>query len=280
MRILGIVITYYPVVEEVIENINQYIEYVDTLIIWENTPKEHRDTYQVNFPDPNKKVMHMSTGNNEGIANPINNCIEWVKGKNYSHILTMDQDSSWDNFNDFVKSAELYEKRSGIAIMTPNINKCYSIEKEQIVNSFIISGALFPIKVISQLGTFNEKLFVDGVDLEYSLRATRNNIKIVSFTYCHLKQNFGYPIKSKFFGFESNNYSAGRTYNIVKNHLFILRRYYHTLTKLQRKMIIEAYILRRIVKVILVEKDKRNKIKSIIKGCITGLKEPLIITFN
>ena len=280
-KIVAIVITYFPNINDTIDNIKQYIPYVDKLIIWENTPVKARKIHSIIIPDYAEKISYMSTDKNEGIAFPINKCIEWGKKNGYSHILTMDQDSYWENFVDFVKNISIFEGAGNQSVMTPNINHRYEdnlslFEKE----SFITSGTLFPLSVITRIGNFNETLFVDGVDLDYSLRVIKNEIKIMVFPSSHLIQHFGDPTQSQYFKFTTSNYSAERTQNIVKNHLLIYRKYKIFLTLQQKKMIYRSYIFGRLFKVILSEKNKTSKIIAILKGTYKGLAEPLIKYFN
>ena len=45
IKILAILISYYPDLEQTRGNILQFIDYIDTLIIWENTPEKERDRF-------------------------------------------------------------------------------------------------------------------------------------------------------------------------------------------------------------------------------------------
>lgn len=282
VKIVAIVITYFPDAKETVLNIKQYIDYIDKLIIWENTPVNVRSEYKITIPEYSDKIFFMSTDKNEGIAYPLNRCIEWAIKNNYSHILTMDQDSYWENFTDFVKNVSILHESENQCVITPNINHHYnnnnqfSFEKE----SFITSGTIFPLSVITRIGNFNEALFVEGVDLDYSLRVVENGIKIIALPSSHLIQNFGNPIQSKNFKFTTSNYSAKRTHNIVKNHFLIYRKYKNFMTQQQKRMIFRSYTTDRLIKIVLLEKDKCAKIYAILKGIYLGLTEPISKYFN
>jgi len=281
MKICAILITYFPSVSDTICNIKQYLSFVDCLIIWENTPINQRDKYKVVISEFADKIVYMSTEKNEGISYPINKCVEWAKQQNFSHVLTMDQDSFWENFEEFKGVIKMTEKQGLKSVFTPNINKYYSQGQKTIeTGSFITSGTLFPMYVLSEIGKLNEALFVDGVDLDYSLRVIKRGTRINVITFAHLHQKFGYPIKSKIFGFTTSNYSAERTHNIVKNHILIYRNYNKLLTNEQRKMIINGYILSRIFKILILENDKYKKIKATFVGAYKGLTEPLSNYFS
>ena len=45
MRILAIVVTYYPEKELLKKNISAFIDHVDKVLIWENTPEQEKLNY-------------------------------------------------------------------------------------------------------------------------------------------------------------------------------------------------------------------------------------------
>ena len=57
MRLLSVVITYFPNIENTIQNIESYIDHVDCLIIWENTPEQYLDKYRVILPKYKNKIL-------------------------------------------------------------------------------------------------------------------------------------------------------------------------------------------------------------------------------
>ena len=92
MRLLGIVITYYPNVEETKRNIMTYIEYVDKLIIWENTPLDDRSEFKISMPEYENKILYMGEQENMFIEYPLNCAIKFGQENGFTLLLTMDQD--------------------------------------------------------------------------------------------------------------------------------------------------------------------------------------------
>ena len=101
MKLAAVVVTFYPDINETILFIEKYIEYVDHLIIWENTPVKDYANYKIEIPDHDNKITYMGTGSNEGIGYALNRAIEWSVENNFTHLLTMDQDSCFDK-NEFI----------------------------------------------------------------------------------------------------------------------------------------------------------------------------------
>ena len=89
MKTLGIVIFYYPT-DEVWKNIASYIDLLDKLIIWNNTPGNQLDLH---FPTWEEKIVLMGVGKNLGIGKALNKAILYAKENQYDYLLTMDQDS-------------------------------------------------------------------------------------------------------------------------------------------------------------------------------------------
>lgn len=280
--VLALVTIYYPDKQKVKNNILKYADLVDTLVVWDNTPGGCV-AGQIVFDEPlRSKVLFKSTGRNEGIAYPVNLCMEMAEENGYDLLLIMDQDSVWLNFDVFIsKVKELFRKGVG-GIFIPNIHGIYNYESRIVERiEFINSGTFFSVgKALSRLGPYNERLFLDGLDLDYSLRAKLAGIDILCLTDCRMHQQFGDPIKSEVFKCASNNYSADRTYNIVRNHMVLLRKYGKHMSGAQKKLIINGYILKRLAKVVLLEPDKVKKIKAITKGVAKGLTVPLTEYFQ
>lgn len=267
-------ITYYPKPEETAANIRRFIDHVDRLIIWENTPGIDREAYRIRLPEYGNKILYRSTGKNEGIAYPLNRCAVWAMEEGCTHLLSMDQDSTWDQFEHFVKRVTALTAAGAEIIAMPNVNGRSRSDMEQ-VESFIISGTLYPLGILKRTGRFNEELFVDGVDLDYSLRLREAGVQFVRLRDGYLYQRFGNPIRSRRLRTQTPNYPAERTYNIVRNHILLYRRYHKVMSGRQKKMILHGYITSRFVKVILLEPDKTNKCIAIIRGCRYGMKKPL-----
>ena len=89
MKTLGIVIFYYPT-DEVWKNIASYIDLLDKLIIWNNTPGNQLDLH---LPTWEEKIVLMGVGKNLGIGKALNKAILYAKENQYDYLLTMDQDS-------------------------------------------------------------------------------------------------------------------------------------------------------------------------------------------
>jgi rhamnosyltransferase len=270
----AVVVTYYPQVEELIVNIKKFIDFVDKLIIWENTPITDRKIYHVLLPEYNDKIIFLGTNKNEGIAYALNRSTEWSIENEFSHMLTMDQDSLWDNFEFFKLQILKYSINPGIGIFAPVIYEQHKnhLPEMTIVKDAITSGSVYNLKMINEIGGFREDFFIDAVDLEFCYWANRNGFKTIVLGDSYLKQKYGNVSVHKFLSrtYQTLNYSAARLFYIVRNHIFLWKEY-PELSRFQKKRILRVYILGRLKEVCMFEKDKFGKIFSVFRGILYGI---------
>ena len=76
MKILAIVVTYYPKKELLEKNVNAFIEDVEKVLIWENTPSS--DKIQYRYLTGNK-IEYCSDGTNS-ISRALNYGWQYAKG--------------------------------------------------------------------------------------------------------------------------------------------------------------------------------------------------------
>jgi rhamnosyltransferase len=263
-------VTYYPNVEEVTNNILQFIDCIDQLIIWQNTPLSDQENYRIKNFECNQKVIYMGEGKNMGIAYALNRAINMMNNtSNYTHLLAMDQDSTWINFKDYREAINCLPKHS---IYSPNINNELQEDFELAkVKTCITSGALFPIDVLKIIGKFNEIYSVDCVDYDFSFKAGKHGVNIYKLPVCKMNQLYGEQLKSRCFNIETNRYSSKRLFFIARNHILLWKDYPDQIDAHFKIMILRSYIFGKIVKVILVEDNKVKKIASILYGFFCGI---------
>lgn len=275
MKLCGIIVAYYPVYSVLKINIQSIINDVDKLILWDNTPDNRLLKEMVKeFGD---KLIYMTDGENIGIAAGLNKGVNWIINNKYTHLLTLDQDSSFsiDHLLQY-KNLILREEQSNIGAYGTNLffdnNFIYDHQiKQLVVPRIITSGSIFPVNTFLECGLFNEALFIDSVDYEFCYRIFKlKNLKCLIFTDITLNHEFGYKQKSRF-GFSSDNYSAIRIYYIIRNHIMTWKAYPKLFDNELKIGLIKGHIFLRIPKIVLAEQDKLNKLNSLFKGVIHGL---------
>ncbi len=273
MKVLAVLIYYKGIIDEVNANIRSFIDYVDKLIIWENSIIENRAIF-LNSID-NKKVEFLGDGSNEGISKPLNIICSSI-GREYDYLLTMDQDSRWINIHKYF-DVIVHENRESIFAFGPTV-----IGSEKEINYFetkvmdtdhvIISGALIDIKYLKEIGGYNEDFWLDGIDEEVCFRAAIHHLTVKKISSAFLLQKYGDAHYIKLFGHSIliPEYSEKRKYEITKNHIIIMKKYDLPFTK--RYNMTKYYIIKPFFDVLIFENNKVKKCISIIRGIIDGCK--------
>jgi rhamnosyltransferase len=272
MKLAAIIVVYQPDVRALINNILSLVDDVDQLLIYKNSEIEIDECH---FSQYLHKIKYLGNGNNIGIAGALNEGVKWAFENSFTHLLTLDQDSFFlkshlEKFKIKIENSSLYE----VGVFCPNFEDrgSLSVKSEDSyveVADAITSGSIYPLQVFEKCGLFEDKLFIDAVDYEFCYRMykTKGLITVI-FPEIILKHEVGYPTKIMF-GLVTDNYSAFRTYYIVRNHIVMWRR--HSDLFQYKKNLVKNHILCRIVKILIGEKDKFAKIKSIVVGIYDGL---------
>ena len=107
-KLLGLVTLYYSEPSEAASNILRYIQDVEALIVWDNSPLENKLKEQIltQLGTNSPKVIWKGDGQNYSIAPAINFAWHYAQEQQYDLLLLMDQDSRWDDFRSFRQHVE------------------------------------------------------------------------------------------------------------------------------------------------------------------------------
>lgn len=265
MKIYGVVVLYHPF-EEVLENINTYINEIDTLYVVDNSDVKNKSLVQE--LKKNNKIIYINNNGNQGIAHALNVGAKLAIGGGASWLLTMDQDSKFDNgtLKVLIQNIDL---KYGIISPAHFINERENIDALFYNNITMTSGNLLNLKLYQSVGPFDEELFIDCVDTEYCLRLYEKNIKIKRVNEVVLNHNLGDIQKKLFFSVTNHNYI--RRYYISRNRFYVWNKY---------KKIFPEYIkfektlsFKEVITILLGEKNKLKNIKMILLGYIDYRKK-------
>ena len=277
MKILGIIVLYYPD-EQLFGNILTYLRYLDKLIIWENTPHNSQNDIYYENEFLQNKILKWSENSNVGLGVPFNKAVAYGMREGFTHLLTMDQDSFFKN-NDFEKYINFVKSRpndNSSCFYIPNylVNEtCFYSQdsKYEYVESYMTSGTIYPISLFNKIGLFREDFFVDTIDVEYGLRARKNKIIIIAVHFVILHHGAGYQRKKRRFLWKivfPNEYSASRSYYIIRNALITYKEYPDPQNK---RKYLWYWFYKRLAFVVLYESNKFKKIKALLLGYYHGM---------
>ncbi|MFA6598895.1 MAG: glycosyltransferase family 2 protein [Ignavibacteriaceae bacterium] len=266
LRTAGATILYNPN-EEVITNILTYLDQIELLYIVDNSetigliPNKLKDYSKIKFVD---------NFGNIGIAAALNKAANQAIEDNYDILLTMDQDSrvSENLVEEMIKQ---FERNDKIGILSPfvihknNPLRPPTQELESITVA-ITSGCTIRLSMYKEIGGFDEKLFIDYVDIDYSLRMLSRGYKIFQLNNTSIYHKLGDIKKRKFLFkiFFPTNHPPVRIYYRTRNRFWVYKRYKELFPEFIKQD--KRNFLKELVKILLFEKEKLNKYYMVLLG--------------
>lgn len=278
--ICGIVTLYNPDIESAARNINCYLKHIDHLLVWANSAIDDKDGFLDLLSDRNK-VDFIQCEENAGICRPLNAGVKVAREKGYKYLLTMDQDGIWPDFPAYLdKAMDLRREDSSISITGPavaepeegtELNEIRAPGGISYDTYVITSGAIYDVSMFDTTGVFDEAFFIDAVDEDMCLRASRKGFKYAVIGDSVIVQQFGRRTEHRLFRrtIVTHSYSAVRYYYIVRNHIWLIRSGYTPFSHKCR--LFRTHVVRPFIKVLLFEENRGSKIRSVMRGIKDGL---------
>ena len=138
----------------------------------------------------------------------------------------------------------------------------------------ISSGSLISVSTYLMCGPIADELFMDSFDHEYSLRIRKAGYIIAECETAVLLHSPGTPRSHALFGlikFKSTNYSPSRRYYMERNKVWLYRRYVLDFPAFCSRQLLQSPI--ELLKILLVESDKREKCRFFFRGIYDGVRE-------
>ena len=266
-RVAGIVVIYNPE-DDIIHNIESYIQQVDQLYLIDNSERENLNIK--NYSKEANCAEYIFNGKNLGISKSLNLGAILAIKSGCDYILTMDQDTEATS-NLVKKLIEIHRNYKSVGIAAPYpLNRIHKIlprdNSIHQVNNVITSGALLSLRAYEKAGPFMEKLFIDYVDFEYCMRLKKKSYNVYQCNNAIIYHSVGNLVKWKLFGlnFYSTNHSPLRLYYRTRNRFYLRKLYLNDFKAFFKKDF--KQLLKETLKIILVEHKKIEKLKMIIRG--------------
>lgn len=290
-NICALFIAYHPD-ESIFHKITETLKQVDRVVIVDNGSNDLERKALVDASLYSDRVHLILNQENLGQAKALNMGIEYIQRNNYNWILTLDQDSlvSSDMID---KMSEVYQKCShrdtvasicpvlasynGVSAPVENETHLRSFSGEKVDGSYskikivITSGNLLNVDVFDVVGLFEEDFFIDYVDQEFCLRLFQYGYQAIQSNRAVLYHNIGNATKHSFFGkslLTANN-SSIRSYYFYRNGIITYKKYFFNDFGWVCNNIMRGFIFS-LVKILLFESDRKEKINKILLGILHG----------
>lgn len=242
VAIVAIVVSYHPQADSLRTLVEQLLVQTAHVIVVDNGG--HCDSQQL---PTSAYITLLSRPCNEGVASALNIGIRYVQ-QHYPQalaVLTMDQDSL--PAKDMVSQLWLHYKRScqqGLRVGALGPQQIDSRSQRRwpfiapvglqrrwvyppergcvVVDHLITSGCLIPLAVLNDVGLMEERLFIDYVDIEWSLRCRARGYHLQAVGSAHLHHTLGDRL-IRVLGREVALHSPLRHYYCMRNALLLWR---------------------------------------------------------
>lgn len=258
------IVTYYPK-DETWKNITKIKDAVGAIVVVDNTDIPNNEYIERNI---NLDIVYICNNGNKGLAYALNQGLNFAISHGYKLYMTLDQDSICDisMIEKLVYSINVKEK-------IVSVGPCWNrevIKKNIEVKYLITSGNITTISAAKDVGGFDENLFIDSVDMDFSLALRNKGYKLLKVSDAILEHKIGEKELSVILHIPYYSHSASRMYYIYRNHIILAKKYFDKFPF----FIVKLYILLAIdfIKILTLEKNKKNKIINAIRGIRDGIK--------
>jgi rhamnosyltransferase len=277
LRVCAVIVTYKPG-PTLVDNIVAVAAQVGHVVVVDNGSSiETERSFDELVTRLGCKVIH--NHRNLGIAAALNLGVQYALQAGFEWICTFDQDSRvCDRF--VAEMLEAYERAphpDKVALLAPQYTDRESGASLRLKRSrdgeiltAMTSGSMMPSSTVQKLGSFDESLYIDAVDIEFCLRARRSGMVILQ-TPAVLLHSLGKTTYHRWLGlrFGVTNHCAGRRYYMTRNRLRLLIRYASDWPWSWREgstMLLDA------AKIILAENNKWKKFRAMATGTADAIR--------
>ena len=290
-QIAGIVVTFNPRPETVLKNIHSLRQQVNKLIVVDNSSEP--SIWAAISANLTSTDIVLKNNKNLGIAAALNQGIKKAIAIGMTYVLLMDSDSYpvdnlvWILKNEFEACSQkkklaaigpaIFDLHSNRPFPAVTYNHCFRkstfVPANQTIycDQIISSGTFMPTKSFTDIGEFNESLFIDFVDIEWGIRAREKGYTCAMTNKTQLHHYLGIKSKDVWLGkrIQYNIHNPRRTYYIARNPWLLARN--HSLPVWYRTGEISHALLRLALLPYLAD-ERKETLYNCIKGTIDGLR--------
>jgi rhamnosyltransferase len=273
-RVLAVVPLYYPS-SAIWARWSDWAAGVDRLLLFDNTPDAREPAAWC--PAPSGNVTYVAAGGNRGVAAAFNAAARMAARGDFTHILTLDQDSvpppdlAITLFHS-LPSAEWL--RTGLVGPQHAREDIRLVERASAtpVERLMSSGCLVNLDAWRAVGGYNEQFFMDHVDSDFCLRLRRAGYRIVCCHQVVMPHRLGASRVHVLLGrrFLVNHHPPARRYTMARNTVGLCSLYGRNFPGLRRRQTRELAGLA--IKILLFERRKGAQLIAILRGLWDGFR--------
>lgn len=275
-KMIGVVTLYNPDAQNAAANMKRYIDELDALVVWDNSPLELNCKQQLQelLGDYFSKVIWHGTGSNSFIAPAINFVWHYAQEHGFNLVLIMDQDSQWEHFRYYREEIDDLFCSGNIEVFTPYIQGLdfWTVDQDVVPRRiFINSGTVIPLSILDSIQGADETFALDALDYDLAIRIRKRDYPIVCLTKHVLQHTIGKPKRSSLLKLYTPDYGAARTYSIVSSHILNYRKNRRWMNGYERRKVLKEFLFWKLVRILFAEDEKWSRLRNYLKGIKDGV---------
>ncbi len=282
-EVLAGIISYNPSLVRLRKNVEAIVSQVNEIIVIDNaSDNQNQVEKQIKELCDTGMIVHLiKNSTNQGLGNALNHLFKYAKEQHFGWVIMLDQDSIIPA--DYIDKASRYFKNGDIGIICTsyyekNSGKIISKEKngnERLpyiyVHRCITSASVVRVEAYRKTKGFDEEMFVDYVDFDFSMKMRKAGYKILKMNDTMIEHELGVSKKQQlaFWRFRLTTHSAQREYWIARNIVVFIYRYH------KDEPIIRDFLslCKHFIIILIYERDYRwEKLRALCKGVRDGFK--------
>ena len=293
-RTCAIVVTYNPT-DRVLNTIRENFQYLHNVLVYDNGSVEAIKTklesmlteIEKEINTDNRGIYFINGSENLGLSKAYNNSIKFLRDREYEFVLILDQDSklSQGTIEKLLNQHERLSKKYKVGAVSPTVIqdgegplnaffdgrfkwRGFSYEDASVLESaFLInSGTFMQLKILEEIGYYDETLFLDSVDhdMSFRMRSCGYHLFIVKDTI--LRQNVDNKIDFKFFWIklDREGHSPTSDYYLVRDSMRVAKRYFKKYWL--QSILLYCNVIIKFVATLFIYRHKHERFAMIIKG--------------
>lgn len=236
------IVTFNPDVEQLKANVDNVLKQVEKLVLVDNGSKNVEEVKRISTEFNIELIL---LNENKGIAAALNKGMEFLKASGMTWVVTLDQDSLLpdDAVLNFKNTKQFEEDDTAILAAQYDDKNWSDIEREKTLapvnqdpiekDIVITSGNMVKLDAWSNVGGFDEWLFIDQVDFDFNARLRLAGYKIWQVNAVVMPHEIGAAMKNGLLArmllikksIHLMQHSPFREYYMQRNSLVYAKRY-------------------------------------------------------
>jgi rhamnosyltransferase len=276
--VCAVIVTYGPG-STILDHISKVLQQVQYLVVVDNGSNDDK-LGRLRAARSTFRFHLIENGENLGIAEALNQGINWAKNQGYAWVILFDQDSlvtggfigqifgAWEAHPDRERVAAIHPRyldpRTSIEANVPRAADGSPIFP-------MTSGTLMPVWIFDKIGWFASEYFIDVVDWEYSFRIRSRKFRVADAVDAKLLHSPGNPTTINILGrtIRYSQHNAVRRYYMSRNRIAFYRKYLFCFPKWISKAVYKQ--LHEMGICLIADKDRASQFRSFLMGTWDGL---------